>query len=75
MYFIISSIDLYKTNMKGNKGLPTFRVLLGYNPVWNEVVGFKVHVPGLAFLSFIVYDADQVLGQYTLPFQSVMQGE
>ena len=46
----------------------------GYNPVWNEVVGFKVHVPELAFLSFIVYDADQPLAQYTLPFQSIMQG-
>lgn len=46
----------------------------GYNPVWNEVLGFKVCVPELALVSFTVKEGDNFLGQNTLPFTSIQQG-
>ena len=48
----------------------------GLNVSWNEVLAFKVHVPQLAMVSFIVKDsADNLLAQYTLPMRCMMQGK
>ena len=40
------------------------------------MLAFKVHVPQLAMVSFIVKDsADNLLAQYTLPMRCMMQGK
>ncbi|XP_069047315.1 1-phosphatidylinositol 4,5-bisphosphate phosphodiesterase delta-1a isoform X1 [Lepisosteus oculatus] len=51
----------------------------GLNPMWNESFRFKVCVPELALLRFVVEDHDvashnDFIGQYTLPFTSLQNG-
>ncbi|XP_068102147.1 1-phosphatidylinositol 4,5-bisphosphate phosphodiesterase delta-4 [Hyperolius riggenbachi] len=51
----------------------------GFNPMWNERLQFKIHVPELALVRFEVEDYDKTsrndfVGQYTLPFKSVKSG-
>ncbi|KAM5153035.1 1-phosphatidylinositol 4,5-bisphosphate phosphodiesterase delta-4 [Mantella aurantiaca] len=51
----------------------------GFNPMWNETLRFKVHVPDLALVRFLVEDYDKTtrndfVGQYTLPFKSIKSG-
>ncbi|XP_013407769.1 1-phosphatidylinositol 4,5-bisphosphate phosphodiesterase delta-1 isoform X2 [Lingula anatina] len=51
----------------------------GFNPHWNEEATFQVKVPELAFVRFAVHDyesksKDNFLGQYTLPFNSLLPG-
>ncbi|KAK2183600.1 hypothetical protein NP493_305g01016 [Ridgeia piscesae] len=47
----------------------------GLSVTWNEVVAFKVHVPQLALVSFLVKDsADNLLAQYTLPMRCMTEG-
>ena len=43
--------------------------------MWNEVIGFKIHVFDLAMVTFYVREGDSVLGQYTLPARCIQQGE
>ena len=48
----------------------------GLSVTWNEVVAFKVHVPQLALVSFLVKDsADNLLAQYTLPMRCMTEGK
>ncbi|XP_075037141.1 1-phosphatidylinositol 4,5-bisphosphate phosphodiesterase delta-4 isoform X1 [Mixophyes fleayi] len=51
----------------------------GFNPMWYETLQFKIHVPDLALVRFVVEDYDKTtrndfIGQYTLPFRSVKSG-
>ncbi|XP_077129307.1 1-phosphatidylinositol 4,5-bisphosphate phosphodiesterase delta-4 isoform X1 [Ranitomeya variabilis] len=51
----------------------------GFNPIWNETLQFKIHIPELALVRFVVEDYDKTtrndfIGQYTLPFKSVKSG-
>ncbi|KAG8432270.1 hypothetical protein GDO86_016784 [Hymenochirus boettgeri] len=51
----------------------------GFNPMWYETLQFKVHVPELALVRFVVEDFDKTsrndfVGQYTLPFKSMKCG-
>ncbi|XP_015279635.1 PREDICTED: 1-phosphatidylinositol 4,5-bisphosphate phosphodiesterase zeta-1-like [Gekko japonicus] len=51
-----------------------------FNPRWDEIFTFNVHVPDLALIRFIVEDrmcmiANDFLGQYTLPFTSMNKGK
>ncbi|XP_063789979.1 1-phosphatidylinositol 4,5-bisphosphate phosphodiesterase delta-4 isoform X2 [Pseudophryne corroboree] len=51
----------------------------GFNPMWYETLQFKIHVPELALVRFVVEDYDKTtrndfIGQYTLPFKSVKSG-
>lgn len=48
--------------------------------MWYETLQFKIHVPELALVRFMVEDYDKTsrndfIGQYTLPFKSVKSGE
>ncbi|KAM3916784.1 1-phosphatidylinositol 4,5-bisphosphate phosphodiesterase delta-4 isoform 1-T2 [Leptodactylus fuscus] len=51
----------------------------GFNPMWYETLQFKIHVPELALVRFLVEDYDKTsrndfIGQYTLPFRSIKSG-
>ncbi|KAM9304785.1 1-phosphatidylinositol 4,5-bisphosphate phosphodiesterase delta-4 [Gastrophryne carolinensis] len=51
----------------------------GFNPMWYETLQFKIHVPELALVRFVVEDYDKTtrndfVGQYTLPFKSIKSG-
>ncbi|NP_001090146.1 1-phosphatidylinositol 4,5-bisphosphate phosphodiesterase delta-4 isoform X1 [Xenopus laevis] len=51
----------------------------GFNPMWYETLHFKIHVPELALVRFVVEDYDKTsrndfVGQYTLPFKSIKSG-
>ncbi|XP_005991823.1 1-phosphatidylinositol 4,5-bisphosphate phosphodiesterase delta-4 [Latimeria chalumnae] len=51
----------------------------GFNPVWYETLSFRIHVPQLALVRFVVEDYDKTskndfVGQYTLPFSSIKEG-
>ncbi|CAM4639890.1 1-phosphatidylinositol 4,5-bisphosphate phosphodiesterase delta-4 isoform X1 [Caretta caretta] len=51
----------------------------GFNPSWGETLQFKVHVPELALVRFVVEDYDKTsrndfVGQFTLPFASIKSG-
>lgn len=51
----------------------------GFNPIWNDMLNFTVHVPELALVRFVVEDYDKTskndfVGQYTLPFSCLQQG-
>jgi len=50
----------------------------GFNPVWDELIQFKVKVPQLVLLRFSVYDSDlgsdDFLAQFTAPLTSLRQG-
>uniref|UniRef100_A0A8C3HH47 Phosphoinositide phospholipase C n=1 Tax=Chrysemys picta bellii TaxID=8478 RepID=A0A8C3HH47_CHRPI len=51
----------------------------GFNPHWGETLWFKVHVPELALVRFVVEDYDKTsrndfVGQFTLPFASIKSG-
>ncbi|XP_069472948.1 1-phosphatidylinositol 4,5-bisphosphate phosphodiesterase delta-4 [Ambystoma mexicanum] len=51
----------------------------GFNPIWNETLKFKIHVPKLAMVRFVVEDYDiasknDFIAQYTLPFTSIKSG-
>ncbi|XP_030065352.1 1-phosphatidylinositol 4,5-bisphosphate phosphodiesterase delta-4 isoform X2 [Microcaecilia unicolor] len=51
----------------------------GFNPVWYETLTFRIHVPELALVRFVVEDYDKTsrndfIGQYTLPFSSIKSG-
>ena len=52
-----------------------FYLIVGLNPVWNEQLGFKLTVPDLALIQFLVREStDTFLGQFTLPFRCMQQG-
>ncbi|XP_044159489.1 1-phosphatidylinositol 4,5-bisphosphate phosphodiesterase delta-4 isoform X5 [Bufo gargarizans] len=51
----------------------------GFNPMWYETLQFKIHIPELALVRFVVEDYDKTtrndfIGQYTLPFKSIKSG-
>ncbi|XP_029460968.1 1-phosphatidylinositol 4,5-bisphosphate phosphodiesterase delta-4 [Rhinatrema bivittatum] len=51
----------------------------GFNPVWYETLTFRIHVPELALVRFVVEDYDKTsrndfIGQHTLPFPSIKAG-
>ncbi|XP_060049872.1 1-phosphatidylinositol 4,5-bisphosphate phosphodiesterase delta-4 isoform X3 [Erinaceus europaeus] len=51
----------------------------GFNPYWGETLCFRVQVPELALLRFLVKDynwkfRDDFVGQYTLPWTCMQQG-
>ncbi|XP_056409569.1 1-phosphatidylinositol 4,5-bisphosphate phosphodiesterase delta-4-like [Hyla sarda] len=51
----------------------------GFNPMWYETLQFKIYVPELALVRFLVEDYDMTsrndfIGQYTLPFKSIKPG-
>uniref|UniRef100_A0A8I5TA46 Phosphoinositide phospholipase C n=2 Tax=Pongo abelii TaxID=9601 RepID=A0A8I5TA46_PONAB len=51
----------------------------GFNPYWGETLCFRVLVPELAMLRFVVMDYDwksrnDFIGQYTLPWTCMQQG-
>ncbi|XP_040921288.1 1-phosphatidylinositol 4,5-bisphosphate phosphodiesterase delta-1a isoform X2 [Toxotes jaculatrix] len=51
----------------------------GFNPMWNERFEFKIQVPELAMVQFVVEDYDStsqndLVGQYCLPLTSVQNG-
>uniref|UniRef100_A0A8C3TDM5 1-phosphatidylinositol 4,5-bisphosphate phosphodiesterase delta-4 n=1 Tax=Chelydra serpentina TaxID=8475 RepID=A0A8C3TDM5_CHESE len=51
----------------------------GFNPSWGETLPFKVHVPELALVRFVVEDYDKAsrndfVAQFTLPFASLKSG-
>ncbi|KAG9472415.1 hypothetical protein GDO78_019713 [Eleutherodactylus coqui] len=51
----------------------------GFNPIWYETLQFKIHIPELALVRFVVEDYDKTtrndfIGQYTLPFKSIKSG-
>ena len=49
----------------------------GFNPVWDEKFSFAVHWPEMALVRFLALSGkgtSNVIGQYTLPFDSVLQG-
>ena len=51
----------------------------GFDPVWNESLKFHINCPELAFVKFTVLDHDalsmnDVIGQFTVKFQSIKQG-
>jgi hypothetical protein len=50
-------------------------VCLGLNPVWNEVLFFKIFVPELAFVNFNILVKNVFVAQYTIPYQCVQQGK
>ena len=52
----------------------------GFNPYWGQTLCFRVLVPELALLRFVVKDYDwksrnDFIGQYTLPWSCMRQGE
>ncbi|XP_035161593.1 1-phosphatidylinositol 4,5-bisphosphate phosphodiesterase delta-4 isoform X7 [Callithrix jacchus] len=52
----------------------------GFNPYWGQTLCFRVLVPELAMLRFVVMDYDwksrnDFIGQYTLPWTCMQQGE
>ncbi|XP_074047457.1 1-phosphatidylinositol 4,5-bisphosphate phosphodiesterase delta-4 isoform X1 [Macrotis lagotis] len=52
----------------------------GFNPYWGQTLQFRVRVPELALLRFVVEDYDRAsrndfVGQYTLPWTCVQPGE
>ena len=52
----------------------------GFNPYWGQTLCFRVLVPELALLRFVVMDynwksRNDFVGQYTLPWTCVQQGE
>ncbi|XP_014640786.1 PREDICTED: 1-phosphatidylinositol 4,5-bisphosphate phosphodiesterase delta-4 isoform X3 [Ceratotherium simum simum] len=52
----------------------------GFNPYWGQTLCFRVLVPELALLRFVVRDYDwksrhDFIGQYTLPWTCMQQGE
>ncbi|KAM7105428.1 1-phosphatidylinositol 4,5-bisphosphate phosphodiesterase delta-4 isoform 1-T1 [Molossus nigricans] len=52
----------------------------GFNPYWGQTLCFRVLVPELALLRFVVKDynwksRNDFLGQYTLPWTCIQQGE
>ncbi|XP_020858455.1 1-phosphatidylinositol 4,5-bisphosphate phosphodiesterase delta-4 isoform X1 [Phascolarctos cinereus] len=52
----------------------------GFNPYWGQTLQFRVRVPELALLRFVVEDYDRAsrndfVGQYTVPWTCVQQGE
>ncbi|XP_072274102.1 1-phosphatidylinositol 4,5-bisphosphate phosphodiesterase delta-4 [Pyxicephalus adspersus] len=51
----------------------------GFNPMWHETLQFRINVPDLALVRFVVEDYDKTtrndfVGQYTLPFKSIKSG-
>ncbi|XP_066554659.1 1-phosphatidylinositol 4,5-bisphosphate phosphodiesterase delta-3-A isoform X2 [Amia ocellicauda] len=51
----------------------------GFNPLWNTTLSFKILVPELALIRFVVEDHDltssnDFVGQFTLPFPSLRRG-
>ncbi|XP_043926443.1 1-phosphatidylinositol 4,5-bisphosphate phosphodiesterase eta-1 isoform X2 [Protopterus annectens] len=50
----------------------------GFNPVWEEVLTFTIHMPELALVRFLVWDHDPIgrdfVGQRTVAFSSLMPG-
>uniref|UniRef100_A0A8C4FEY2 Phosphoinositide phospholipase C n=1 Tax=Catagonus wagneri TaxID=51154 RepID=A0A8C4FEY2_9CETA len=51
----------------------------GFNPYWGQTLSFRVLVPELALLRFVVKDYDwksrnDFIGQYTLPWNCMQQG-
>lgn len=52
--------------------LPTF---VGYNPVWDDKLTFRVSTTPLAMVWFKVFNNDSLnVGQFVLPVESVAQG-
>ena len=52
----------------------------GFNPYWGQTLCFRILVPELALLRFVVKDYDwksrnDFIGQYTLPWSCMQQGE
>ncbi|XP_060690142.1 1-phosphatidylinositol 4,5-bisphosphate phosphodiesterase eta-1 [Hemiscyllium ocellatum] len=50
----------------------------GFNPVWEEIITFTIHMPELALIRFLVWDHDPIgrdfVGQRTVPFSALMPG-
>ncbi|XP_075058125.1 1-phosphatidylinositol 4,5-bisphosphate phosphodiesterase eta-1 isoform X1 [Mixophyes fleayi] len=50
----------------------------GFNPVWEEILTFTVHMPDIALVRFLVWDHDPIgrdfVGQRTVAFSSLMPG-
>uniref|UniRef100_A0A6J0URU8 Phosphoinositide phospholipase C n=1 Tax=Pogona vitticeps TaxID=103695 RepID=A0A6J0URU8_9SAUR len=51
----------------------------GFKPSWDEAFEFKIHIPELALVRFMVEDYDastknDFIGQFTAPFTSLKQG-
>ena len=50
----------------------------GYNPIFDVSFEFQVNLPELALVRFAVLDdeyiGDEFIGQYTIPFDSMLTG-
>ncbi|XP_063772181.1 1-phosphatidylinositol 4,5-bisphosphate phosphodiesterase eta-1 [Pseudophryne corroboree] len=50
----------------------------GFNPVWEEILTFTVHMPEIALVRFLVWDHDPIgrdfVGQRTVAFSSLLPG-
>jgi len=49
--------------------------MTGFNPVWHDVLKFKVHVPELAFVVFTVFAKNVSIAHYALPYRCIQQGD
>ena len=71
--FRTSAYSIYRRNIQG------LRVLLGFNPVWNETLQFSVKTPQLVVMRFAVYDSDlgsdEFLAQHSIPLRCMRQGK
>lgn len=70
-YFVQTRIFGVEADCQSQQTIPVKNN--GFNPLWDEVFVFKIHVPELAVLMFTVY-SKVFVAQYSLPIRSLRQG-
>ena len=72
-------IELYGLSMDCNYGRTRTVSHNGYNPIFDEMFEFRIMLPELALLRFVVLDDDHIgdcfIGQYTIPVDCVREGK